>query len=543
MNIRMERVGFADYDMDLFHLCKLFYEEADVRFDDRPFEKGEAGLFVRIALKADEAANRVRVTAEARETIGETPEAEETDGETVETNRAKGTSEAGGEGSRGAWRAAIERPLTSLTGEDPQRAVKRALGAALVKTLEQATGLAQPWGTLTGVRPTKLMHNLLLKHGDDEARRILQDEYFVGEEKARLLSDVAQRQTRVIPDLHTINANEVSVYIGIPFCPTKCAYCTFPAYDIRGNNGSVDAFLEGLHYEIRETGKWLKAAGLGITTIYWGGGTPTSIEAEQMDALFETLHASFPGMDKVRELTVEAGRPDTITPEKLAVMRKWNVDRISINPQSFTQRTLDTIGRHHTVEETVEKFLLSREMGLDNINMDLIIGLPNEGLKELRHTLAETEKLMPESLTVHTLSFKRASKMTKNKDQYEVAERDEVRAMMEEAIRWTAEHGYVPYYLYRQKNILGNLENVGYSLEGKESLYNILMMEERQTVVGLGCGAVSKVVFPADADGREAVERFPNPKEPYHYNQAFREYTEKKLALLGKAYGSAAAVQ
>jgi len=510
LNINIARVGFAEYDMDLFHLCKLFYEEAEVRFGGETVEPEQADLSIRIALTIDEERDLVGVEVSASEASGK------------------------------SWNASYERTLSSQTGDDRRRVIKRALGAGLVKALEQATGLAQPWGTLTGVRPTKLMHNLLLRHDAEQAARIIQDEYFVSEEKARLLTDVAERQMKVIPDLHTINENEVSVYIGIPFCPTKCAYCTFPAYDIRGNNGSVEAFLEGLHYEIRETGRWLKAAGLGITTIYWGGGTPTSIEAEQMDALFVTLHESFPGMDKVRELTVEAGRPDTITPEKLEVMRKWKVDRISINPQSFTQQTLDTIGRHHSVEETVEKFLLSRSMGMNNINMDLIIGLPNEGLPELKHTLAETEKLMPESLTVHTLSFKRASKMTKDRDRYEVAERDEIRAMMEEAIRWTKRHGYVPYYLYRQKNILGNLENVGYSLEGKESLYNILMMEERQTVVGLGCGAVSKVVYPGGEEGRERVERFPNPKEPFHYNQAFQDYTRKKLELLQSAYGNVA---
>lgn len=232
--------------------------------------------------------------------------------------------------------------------------------------------------------------------------------------KPRSSFAIAQSQLKVIPDLFDLD-REVSIYIGIPFCPTKCAYCTFPAYDIRGNNGSVSIFLEGLHYEIRETGRWLKEAGLAITTIYWGGGTPTSITAGEMDALFVTNRDAFPAMDRVRELTVEAGRPDTITPDKLRVMKKWNVDRISINPQSFTQLTLDKIGRHHTVEETVDKFLLSREMGMDNINMDLIIGLPNEGIPEFQHTLDETVKLVPESLTVHTLSFKRASKMTRDR--------------------------------------------------------------------------------------------------------------------------------
>lgn len=517
MNIRIERIGFADYDMDLFHLCKLFYDEAAVKFDEEP-EQPPAELTIRLTLTVDEASDVVEVKAEAWGR-GETAPAQQVRPASSQTYR---------------------RPLTSRTGDDRRRVVKRALGAALVKLLEQETGLMQPWGTLTGVRPTKLMHNLLLQYEPSRAKQIIEEEYFVTGEKSKLLTDVAVRQLKMIPDIHTVNEQEVSIYIGIPFCPTKCAYCTFPAYDIRGNNGSVEAFLEGLHYEIRETGKWLKAAGLGITTIYWGGGTPTSITAEQMDALFVTLHEAMPHMDKLRELTVEAGRPDTITPEKLQVMNKWRVDRISINPQSFTQQTLDTIGRHHTVEETVEKFIMSREMGISNINMDLIIGLPNEGLHELNHSLAETEKLLPESLTVHTLSFKRASKMTKNRENYEVAGRSEIQTMMERAVRWTEQHGYVPYYLYRQKNILGNLENVGYSLEGKESLYNILMMEERQTVVGLGCGAVSKVVFPKKADGRDHIERFPNPKEPFHYNQAFKEYTAKKLELLHSAYGASA---
>jgi oxygen-independent coproporphyrinogen III oxidase len=214
-------------------------------------------------------------------------------------------------------------------------------------------------------------------------------------------------------------------------------------------------------------------------------------------------------------------------------MKRWKVDRISINPQSFTQATLDTIGRHHTVKETVEKFLLCRELGMNNINMDLILGLPNEGMKELELSLRETEKLMPESLTVHTLSFKRASRMTKNKDAYEVAERDEIQDMMRRTTEWTAQHGYNPYYMYRQKNILGNQENVGYSLEGYESLYNIVMMEERQTIIGLGCGAVSKIMSPEGA-----IERFPNPKEPSVYNAAYNEYTEKKLRLLDKALGT-----
>lgn len=518
--------GFTGYRMDIFHTWKLFYEEVELQYAEDDAKQG--------AVHAAEVADNSEGEGQPQWRMTLTLEMQP---DTAKANVHVALESLREDGERYTHEEA--RKLNSRSAEGQAREIKRVLCSAMLRVLEQLTGLSMTWGILTGVRPTKLMHNLLMKHSREESIRLLQEEYLLSDAKAKLLADIAERQLKVIPDLFDMD-NEVSVYIGIPFCPTKCAYCTFPAYDIRGNNGSVNSFLDGLHHEIRETGHWLKQAGLGITTLYWGGGTPTSITAEEMDALFVTLHESFPAMDKVRELTVEAGRPDTITPDKLRVMRKWNVDRISINPQSFTQLTLDKIGRHHTVEETVEKFVLSREMGMDNINMDLIIGLPNEGVEEFRHTLDETAKLLPESLTVHTLSFKRASKMTKNRDQYEVAERDEIGEMMDMANQFMEEHEYVPYYLYRQKNMLGNLENVGYSLEGRESLYNIVMMEERQTIIGVGCGAVSKVLFAkeTDADGNEhrRIERFPNPKEPSVYNQAYKEYLDKKLKLLDEAY-------
>ena len=245
----------------------------------------------------------------------------------------------------------------------------------------------------------------------------------------------------------------------------------------------MESFIDGLHIEMSEMGKWLKEHNMKVTSIYWGGGTPTSIEAEEMDALYETMFESFPNPETIREITVEAGRPDTITPEKIEVLKKWGIDRISVNPQSYTDETLKAIGRHHTVQETIDKFWLARNLGMNNINMDLIIGLPNEGIEEFQHSLDETEKLHPESLTVHTLSFKRASEMTQNKDKYKVADRETVSRMMEMAQKWTSENGYNPYYLYRQKNILGNLENVGYSKPGEESIYNIVIMEEVQTII------------------------------------------------------------
>lgn len=422
----------------------------------------------------------------------------------------------------------------SRTSPESRKQMKRTVSQALLKALQALTGIRQPWGILTGIRPTKLWHKTVQRGlSEVEARRHIMEETMVTPEKLDLMHTIVKRQQETIPDLYDLK-REVSLYIGIPFCPTKCAYCTFPAYSIRGRQGSVDSFLAGLHYEMREIGAWLKEKGIGITTIYFGGGTPTSITAEEMDLLYEEMYRSFPGMDKVREVTVEAGRPDTITPEKLGVLKKWNIDRISINPQTYIQDTLDTIGRHHTVEETVETFHLAREMGMNNINMDVIIGLPGEGLEHFEHTLNETAKLMPESLTVHTLSFKRASRMTQNKQKYQVADCDEVVRMMDRARGWTADQGYVPYYLYRQKNILGNLENIGYAFPGKESLYNIMIMEEQQTILGLGCGAASKLVHPATGK----ITRYANPKAPRAYNESFQKYTADKIELLEQLFAN-----
>ncbi|RAU93064.1 coproporphyrinogen III oxidase [Paenibacillus sp. YN15] len=508
MRISLIRTGFDDFQNEIYHICKLFFEAVEW-----VEEGGEAAeLTIRAALTHSQETDGASIHDAASITAS------------VSIHDAAGTM---------LCRQQDVRSLPGTGTEASRRECKRALGRALLKCLQTATGMEQPWGILTGVRPMKLMHNLMMQESMETCRQVLREDYLLSPEKVRLLSEIGERQLRVIPDLFRMD-RQVSLYIGIPFCPTKCAYCTFPAYDIRGNNGSVQAFLKGLQYEIRQVGGWLAGAGMSVTTVYWGGGTPTSIEAEEMDELFQVLHEAVPGMAGIRELTVEAGRPDTITPEKIAVMKRWKVDRISINPQSFTQSTLDTIGRHHTVKETVEKFLLCRELGMNNINMDLILGLPGESLRELEISLEQLERLMPESLTVHTLSFKRASRLTQNRERYEVAERDEIQAMMARTVEWTAARGYNPYYMYRQKNILGNQENVGYSLEGYESLYNILMMEERQTIIGLGCGAVSKVMGP---DG--TVERFPNPKEPSVYNSAYQDYTKRKLDLLDSVLGIA----
>ncbi|KAB2337117.1 coproporphyrinogen III oxidase [Cytobacillus depressus] len=424
--------------------------------------------------------------------------------------------------------------IASESEKEQFKQIKYAVSHVYLKVLQEWTGITQKWGILTGIRPTKLLHRHMQKKTPKAvAHQQLKEDYLITDEKIHLMQQIVDRQLAVVPDLYELQ-NEVSIYIGIPFCPTKCAYCTFPAYAINGRQGSVDSFLGGLHYEMRRVGEWLKENKIKITTVYYGGGTPTSITAEEMDMLYEEMYTSFPDVDKIREITVEAGRPDTITPEKLEVLKKWKIDRISVNPQSYIQETLKAIGRHHTVEETIEKFHLARQMGMNNINMDLIIGLPGEGVPEFTHTLNETEKLMPESLTVHTLSFKRASEMTKNKEKYKVADRGEIEKMMEMAEKWTKEHNYTPYYLYRQKNILGNLENVGYSLPNQDSIYNIMIMEEQQTIIGLGCGAASKFVDPLTGK----ITHFANPKDPKTYNESFEKYTEDKLKILSELFAT-----
>lgn len=416
--------------------------------------------------------------------------------------------------------------------EDAQRKTKKhAISRLLITALTQYTGIVQEWGILTGIRPTKLYHKLLqqgLTH--QQIHQQLAEQYLLHPQKLKLLQQVVTEQYKVLPDLFHLQ-NEVSIYIGIPFCPTKCAYCTFPAYSIKTEKLRVPDFLVGLHEEIKTIGQWLTKYNIAVTTIYFGGGTPTAITAEQMDALYETVYQYIP-MAKVREVTVEAGRPDTITVDKLLVLNKYGIDRISVNPQSFTDATLKAIGRHHTVEETINKFKLASQYHMNNRNMDLIVGLPGENRTHLQHSLEQIKQLMPESLTVHTLSFKRASMMTKNKQKYPVASREEVQYMMSLSRQFAEQHHYYPYYLYRQKNILGNLENIGYAKEKMASLYNILIMEEVQTIIGLGCGASSKLIHPLT----KKIDNFANPKDPKSYNESYKDIINKKINKLNQLY-------
>lgn len=430
------------------------------------------------------------------------------------------------EGDMAGW---YEEHCVVLPAAPDEATVRRKGKQVVLKVLHDLLarryGTGQPWGILTGVRPMKLLHGFL-RQGltkEETARRLAAD-YGIEPARIDLLSRIADVQREVVPDLYSLYARSVSVYVGIPFCPTHCAYCTFPAYSMQEKRAFAEPFLHALDYEAAVLGEALERSGLSVSAVYVGGGTPTSLSAGELDRLLWILDRRLPGRSPWSEWTVEAGRPDTLTADRVEVMRSWGVTRVSVNPQTFKGETLRAIGRGHSAGLTEKRYRQVREAGFENVNMDIILGLPGETVEDLRHTLACLESLGPDSVTVHTLSFKRTAEVKRHRGRYPIPGASEVRAMMEEAQAWASRCGYRPYYLYRQKDILGNLENIGYAKPGKESLYNICIMEEFQTVVGIGGGAVSKWVT---RDGRVAGRHF-NPREPRAYVETIREVAEKK---------------
>ena len=384
-----------------------------------------------------------------------------------------------------------------------------------------------PWGILIGVRPTKLGH-ILLDQGMSyqQIDQQLEEVYGVQKNKRELLINIVRCERKYLPTAKEAS-NEVSIYLGIPFCPTKCHYCSFASYPIDKYNDYLADFLQALNYEIKELGAVIRKLDLKVNTIYIGGGTPTVLSSEKLEEIIRNLKKSF-AIDNPREFMVEAGRPDTINQFKLKILKELGVDRISINPQTMNQSTLEKIGRGHSVEDVVGTYKLAREMNFSNINMDLIVGLPGEGVKELNLTLEEIKDLQPDSLTVHTLALKRASKLTKNKENISLVGANEINQMLKLSKETAAKLGLVPYYMYRQKSILGNFENVGYSKPGHESIYNILMMEERESVIGIGGGAVTKLVNSTDW----SLEREINPKFPDQYINQVEKRTKRKIDKL-----------
>ena len=418
--------------------------------------------------------------------------------------------------------ASSSRGYSDLSDHSETKNVVKQL---FYRMLTERTGHELPWGSLTGIRPTKIALSRLEEGWKEEdIRSFMKETYLASDEKIDLSIEIAAREKKLLEPLDYERG--YSLYVGIPFCPTTCLYCSFTSYPISKWKGRTGLYLEALFKEMEYVADKMK--GRPLDTIYFGGGTPTALPAEDIDAILTKLDQLF-DTENALEFTVEAGRPDSITEEKLRVLRDHGITRISINPQTMNQKTLDLIGRRHTVEMVKEKFLMARELGFDNINMDLIMGLPEEDLDDVRHTLEEIEALRPDSLTVHSLAIKRAARLNMFKEEYgglKINNTPEMIAMSEACARRL---GMEPYYLYRQKNMAGNFENVGYSLPGKACIYNILIMEELQTIAACGAGTTTKVVFPAE----NRRERCENVKEVEQYISRIDEMIGRKERILG----------
>ena len=391
--------------------------------------------------------------------------------------------------------------------------------------LSKVTGISLPWGNLTGIRPTKIAMGMVEEGGtEEEILRVFEEEHFVSREKAELAYDIARREKRILSSLHYKDG--YSLYVGIPFCPSTCLYCSFTSYPIGVFRERVDEYVDCLIEEMKATAQIMD--GKILDTVYIGGGTPTTLEAEQLDRLICALKEIF-DFSTVQEFTVEAGRADSITKEKLQVLYQHGVSRISVNPQTMREETLKYIGRRATAAQTIEAFRLARECGFDNINMDIILGLPGETQEDVRFTIDRICELGPESLTVHSLAVKRASKLRQFIEENGMDMFVNTDATMQIAADGARCMEMEPYYLYRQKNMSGNFENVGYAKEGKAGIYNILIMEEVQTIVALGAGSITKRVFP---DGR--IERCDNVKDVTLYMEKLTEMIGRKRVLFGE---------
>ena len=401
-------------------------------------------------------------------------------------------------------------PFHSLRDKETKTNLKNTLYALL----SRQTGKTLPWGTLTGIRPTKIPMAILYH---------MEKELLCSREKSRLSLEIAKREREILKNIDYENG--YSLYIGIPFCPTTCLYCSFTSYPIISWEKRMEDYIQALFREIAYTAEYFSDKKLN--TIYFGGGTPTTLSSEYLDRLLAKVEESL-DLTYLQEYTVEAGRPDSVTREKLEVLRRHPVTRISINPQTMKEETLKIIGRRHTVQQVKDVYAMAREMGFDNINMDLILGLPNEGIEDVRHTMEELKRLSPDNITVHSLAIKRAARLNMFRDQYKELKLENSEEMMDLTARYAKEMGLEPYYLYRQKNMAGNLENVGYALPGKAGIYNILIMEEKQTIVALGAGATTKAVW----KGR--IERAENVKDVGIYMEQVDEMIARKKRLFGQ---------
>ena len=393
---------------------------------------------------------------------------------------------------------------------------------ALYQLLVKLTGRTLPWGNLTGIRPAKLAM-AMIESGmkNTEAAQEMRERYLVSPQKTALAVTIANREREILKDIDYENG--YSLYVGIPFCPSICLYCSFSSYPLKQWKDRVDLYLDALCREMEAVSGMMRDRGRKLDTVYIGGGTPTTLEPEQLIRLFEALEENF-GCEGLAEFTIEAGRPDSITREKLMAIRRFPVSRISVNPQTMNQATLDLIGRKHTVEETRQAFMLARECGFDNINMDLIVGLPGEDRIMVENTLREVKKMAPDSMTVHSLAVKRAARLNIFKDRYQEMTFENSQEIMDLTMKTAYEMEMGPYYLYRQKNMKGNFENVGYAKVDNAGIDNILIMEEKQPIIALGAGGSSKLVF----NQGKRIERVENVKDVANYIARIDEMIERK---------------
>ena len=404
-----------------------------------------------------------------------------------------------------------------------RKETKNNLKKVIYKLLNKKLHKDLPWGTLTGIRPVKIPEMLIGNGvGRDEIEKIMKSDYLIGDEKMNLAIDIAYRQKELLDKINYKDG--YSLYVGIPFCPTTCLYCSFTSYPISRYRNLSYEYVKALKKELSFIARKMKNRELN--TIYIGGGTPTTLEPEQLDDLIKHIKSEF-DTKNISEFTVEAGRPDSITKEKLEVLKVNDVDRISINPQTMNQKTLDLIGRKHSVEDVYKSFEIARNVGFDNINMDIILGLWEEDKAMVKHTLSEIKKLSPENLTVHSLAIKRAARVSMQGKKYDDLVSVNNDDLMELARKSAKEMGMDPYYLYRQKNMSGNQENIGYSKPGLEGLYNILMMGDFQDVIAAGAGAVSKII----SKDRLKGDRIENLKSVDEYVKRIDEMIDRKSKI------------
>lgn len=394
----------------------------------------------------------------------------------------------------------------------------------LYKLLCDFTGLTQPWGILTGVRPVKLLRRLAEESSEEQAVKKFEKDFFVSNEKIALSRETEHNERKI---LELSKPESFSLYVGIPFCPSRCSYCSFVMASIERAEKLIEPYTKLLCEEIKRTAEIANKLGLRLETVYFGGGTPTTLSAEQLDTVLGTVNNSF-DMSTCREFTVEAGRPDTIDIAKLFALKENKVDRISINPQTVNDEVLKTIGRKHTAQQFFDAFELARKCGFDNINTDLIAGLPTDTPESFKNSLDSMVRLNAECITVHTLCMKRASRLTTEGVTLDLQQARDAREMLAYTQNILGQNEYIPYYMYRQSRMVGNLENVGWSKKGFESLYNVYVMDETHTILACGSGGVTKL----KRNNPDYLERIFNFKYPYEYIDRFDELIQRKSGIM-----------